>query len=92
MMQNVCLEMNGIHKRFHGVHALKGVHLDLRAGEIHALVGENGAGKSTLMKVLTGIHQADEGEITYLGSPYSVKNIGESQKLGISMIHQVHII
>ena len=39
MMQNVCLEMNGIHKRFHGVHALKGVHLDLRAGEIHALVG-----------------------------------------------------
>lgn len=88
MMQNVCLEMNGIHKRFHGVHALKGVHLDLRAGEIHALVGENGAGKSTLMKVLTGIHQADEGEITYLGSPYLVKNIGESQKLGISMIHQ----
>lgn len=88
IMQNVCLEMNGIHKRFHGVHALKGVHLDLRFGEIHALVGENGAGKSTLMKVLTGIHQADEGQITYLGSPYSVKNIGESQKLGISMIHQ----
>lgn len=88
MTQNLLLEMNGIHKRFHGVHALKGVHFDLRGGEVHALVGENGAGKSTLMKVLTGIHQQDEGEISYLGSPYSVKNIGESQQLGISMIHQ----
>ena len=87
-MNEVLLEMNGIDKRFHGVHALKGVHFDLRCGEVHALVGENGAGKSTLMKVLTGIHQADEGEITYLGNPYSVRNIGESQQLGISMIHQ----
>lgn len=87
-MQNLLLEMNGIDKRFHGVHALKGVHFDLKYGEIHALVGENGAGKSTLMKVLTGIHQADGGTITYLGSPYSVKNIGEAQHLGISMIHQ----
>ena len=87
-MQNLLLEMDGIDKRFHGVHALKGVHFDLKFGEIHALVGENGAGKSTLMKVLTGIHQADGGSITYLGSPYSVKNIGESQHLGISMIHQ----
>lgn len=88
MSQNILLEMNGIHKRFHGVHALKGVHFDLKAGEIHALVGENGAGKSTLMKVLTGIYHADEGTITYNGAPYSVKNIGESQDLGISMIHQ----
>ena len=80
--------MCGIHKRFHGVHALKSVHFDLRCGEIHALVGENGAGKSTLMKVLTGIYQADGGEVTYLGKPYAVKNIGESQHLGISMIHQ----
>ena len=88
MTQNLLLEMNGIDKRFHGVHALKGVHFDLKSGEVHALVGENGAGKSTLMKVLTGIHQPDEGEIYYLGSPYRVKNIGESQQLGISMIHQ----
>ena len=70
------------------MHALKGVHFDLRFGEVHALVGENGAGKSTLMKVLTGIHQPDAGEITYEGKPYAVKNIGESQNLGISMIHQ----
>lgn len=87
-MNKTILEMNGIDKRFHGVHALKSVHFDLRAGEVHALVGENGAGKSTLMKVLTGIYQADGGEITYFNTPYSVKNIGESQHLGISMIHQ----
>ena len=85
---NLLLEMNGIDKRFSGVHALKGVHFDLRYGEVHALVGENGAGKSTLMKVLTGIHQPDAGEITYEGKPYAVKNIGESPNLGISMIHQ----
>ncbi len=60
---SVLLEMKGISKRFRGVHALKGVDFDLREGEVHALVGENGAGKSTLMKVLTGIHQPDSGEI-----------------------------
>lgn len=82
------LEMNDVSKRFLGVHALKGVHFDLRCGEVHALVGENGAGKSTLMKVLTGIHQPDGGEIFFEGKPYAVKNIGEAQNLGISMIHQ----
>ena len=82
------LEMNDVSKRFPGVHALKGVHFDLRCGEVHALVGENGAGKSTLMKVLTGIHQPDSGEIFFEGKPYAVKNIGEAQNLGISMIHQ----
>ena len=82
------LEMNDVSKRFLGVHALKGVHFGLRCGEVHALVGENGAGKSTLMKVLTGIHQPDSGEIFFEGKPYAVKNIGEAQNLGISMIHQ----
>lgn len=85
---SVLLEMKGISKRFRGVQALNGVDFDLREGEVHALVGENGAGKSTLMKVLTGIHQPDAGEIFYLGKPYAVKNIGESQALGISMVHQ----
>ena len=85
---SVLLEMKGISKRFRGVQALNGVNFDLREGEVHALVGENGAGKSTLMKVLTGIHQPDAGEIFYLGKPYAVKNIGESQALGISMVHQ----
>lgn len=85
---SVLLEMKGISKRFRGVQALNGVNFDLREGEVHALVGENGAGKSTLMKVLTGIHQPDAGEIFYLGKPYAVKNIGESQASGISMVHQ----
>ena len=81
MSQEKLLEMHGIHKRFHGVHALKGVNFDLNCGEVHALV-------CCMMKVLTGIHQADEGSITYLGEPYAIKNIGEAQALGISMIHQ----
>lgn len=82
------LEMKGISKRFLGVRALKGVDFELRRGEVHALVGENGAGKSTLMKVLTGIYQPDDGEIFFEGKPYTVKNIGEAQALGIAMIHQ----
>ncbi len=85
---SVLLEMKGISKRFRGVQALNGVNFDLREGEVHALVGENGAGKSTLMKVLTGIHEPEAEEIFYLGKPYAVKNIGESQALGISMVHQ----
>ena len=88
MSQNILLEMNGIHKRFHGVHALKGVHFDLRLGEVHALMGENGAGKSTLMKVLCGIHKRDEGDVILFGKHVNFDNIKESQVAGISMIHQ----
>lgn len=87
-MQNVLLEMNGIHKRFHGVHALKGVNFQLRSGEVHALMGENGAGKSTLVKVFCGIHKRDEGDIVLYGKPVNFSNIKESQDAGISMIHQ----
>ncbi len=87
-MQNVLLEMNGIHKRFHGVHALKGVNFQLRSGEVHALMGENGAGKSTLVKVFCGIHKRDEGDVVLYGKPVNFSNIKESQDAGISMIHQ----
>ncbi|MDD4851205.1 MAG: sugar ABC transporter ATP-binding protein [Gemmiger sp.] len=80
--------MKGIDKRFSGVHALKGVQLELRAGEVVALMGENGAGKSTLMKILTGIYQRDEGEIIFFGKPVNFHDISESQKAGISIIHQ----
>lgn len=87
-MQNAILEMNNIHKRFHGVYALKGVHFDLRAGEVHALMGENGAGKSTLMKVLCGIYERNEGDVVLFDKPVNFSTIKESQDAGISMIHQ----
>ena len=62
-MDEIILQMKDIDKRFSGVHALKSVNLELKKGEVHALMGENGAGKSTLMKVLCGIHKRDGGEI-----------------------------
>jgi ribose transport system ATP-binding protein len=81
------LQMTNIDKRFQGVHALKSCSFDLRAGEIHALVGENGAGKSTLMKVLTGIYTPDAGEI-FFGHPVHFKSPRDAQEEGISMVHQ----
>ena len=86
--QPILLEMNGIHKSFPGVHALDDVHLDLRAGEVHALLGENGAGKSTLIKVLGGIYSKDEGEIIINGEKVEINNVKDAEKYGISIIHQ----
>ena len=80
--------MKDINKRFMGVHALKGVDFELKAGEVHALVGENGAGKSTLMKTLTGIYPKDSGEIHYLGKLFNPHNPKEALKAGIGIIHQ----
>ena len=80
--------MIDIDKRFQGVHALKQCNLELRKGEIHALVGENGAGKSTLMKVLTGIYRADSGKIIYNGQEVQFKSPKEAQESGISIVHQ----
>ena len=87
-MGETILEMQGIQKYFSGVHALNGVNFDLRAGEVHALMGENGAGKSTLIKVLCGIHKRDGGKITLFGKEVNFHNIAESQAAGISVIHQ----
>ncbi len=87
-MNEVILEMKDIDKRFSGVHALKSANIELRAGEVHALMGENGAGKSTLMKVLCGIHKRDGGEVNLFGNPVEFSNIKDSQKAGISIIHQ----
>ncbi|MBE6626078.1 MAG: sugar ABC transporter ATP-binding protein [Ruminococcaceae bacterium] len=87
-MSQTILKMQGIQKYFFGVHALKGVDFDLRAGEVHALMGENGAGKSTLIKVLCGIHKSDGGTIEYFGENVSFENIARSQAAGISVIHQ----
>ena len=87
-MSETILKMQGIQKYFSGVHALKGVDFELKAGEVHALMGENGAGKSTLIKVLCGIHKSDGGTIEYFGEEVSFNNIAESQTAGISVIHQ----
>ena len=87
-MGETILTMQGIQKHFSGVHALKGVNFELKAGEVHALMGENGAGKSTLIKVLCGIHKRDDGTIEYFGKEVSFNNIAESQAAGISVVHQ----
>ena len=87
-MGETILKMQGIQKYFSGVHALKGVDFELKAGEVHALMGENGAGKSTLIKVLCGIHKRDGGSVEYFGDAVDFHNIAESQTAGISVIHQ----
>ncbi|MFN8493026.1 MAG: sugar ABC transporter ATP-binding protein [Caldilineaceae bacterium] len=87
-MGDVLVSMEGIDKTFPGVHALNQCRFELRAGEVHALLGENGAGKSTLMKVLSGIYAPDAGRIFYKGKEVSIPNPKAAQQLGISMIHQ----
>ncbi len=86
--QTPLVEMNNISKSFPGVQALSDITFDLYRGEIHCLVGENGAGKSTLMKVLSGAHSPDGGEMIINGQSYSSLNPKLSQELGISIIYQ----
>jgi len=87
-MGDLILSMKGITKSFSGVAALKNASLDLKAGEVVALMGENGAGKSTLMKILTGIYSKDSGEIQYMGQEVCFKGPAESEEAGISIVHQ----
>src|SRR5258708_6649541 len=77
-----------VSKRFGAVQALSDVSIDLRPGEVHAIVGENGAGKSTLMKILSGVERPDEGRIIVRGQPVSLRHPIDAERLGISMIHQ----
>jgi inositol transport system ATP-binding protein len=81
-------EMTGITKRFPGVLALNDVHLNLRPGSVHSLMGENGAGKSTLMKILAGVYTLDEGQILINGNKVKIANPLDGLANGISMIHQ----
>lgn len=82
------LEMRRIVKRFPGVLASDHVDFDVKAGEVHALLGENGAGKSTLMKILYGLYQPDEGAIVLNGRPVQIHSPTDAIRLGIGMIHQ----
>ncbi|MCL4395786.1 MAG: ABC transporter ATP-binding protein [Chloroflexi bacterium] len=82
------VELRGITKRFPGVLANDRIDFDVKAGEIHALLGENGAGKSTLMRILYGLYQADEGEILIDGAPVKIKSPSDALRHGIGMIHQ----
>ncbi len=87
-MPEIIMSMTGIQKYFPGVHALDGASLELRAGEVMALVGENGAGKSTLMKILTGIYEKDGGKIELFGKEVTIHSPYEAQHLGLCIIHQ----
>jgi ABC-type sugar transport system ATPase subunit len=82
----LCLE--DISKRFGGVTALAGVSFELRAGEIHALLGENGAGKSTLIKILGGIYPPDAGRIVIDGVPAAIRTVADADRYGVRIIHQ----
>jgi ribose transport system ATP-binding protein len=82
------LEVRDISKRFPGTQALAGVSLALRAGSIHAVVGENGAGKSTLMNVIAGVYQPEGGSILIDGAGVKIANPYAAQKLGVGFVHQ----
>jgi ribose transport system ATP-binding protein len=87
-MRTPVLQLRNIHKRFPGVHAVRGVSLELHAGEVIALLGENGAGKSTLMKIVSGIEQPDAGEVLIDGAPVVIPDVHSATALGIALIHQ----
>ncbi|MCM3693910.1 sugar ABC transporter ATP-binding protein [Neobacillus niacini] len=87
MSENL-ISVKGIHKYFGGVHALKGVDLQIKKGEVHCLAGENGCGKSTIIKVISGVHKPDGGDIEIDGQKYDYMTPTESIKQGIQIIYQ----
>ena len=87
-MTNLSLEARGIHKSFPGVLALQDVSISLRGGSIHALLGENGAGKSTLIKIITGVHRPDAGELRLNGAPVRFAGAREAISAGVGVVHQ----
>jgi len=86
------LTLTDVHKSFGGVRALGGVNLELRRGSITALIGENGAGKSTLVKILSGVHQADSGEIQFEGKVTRIPDPAAARDLGVGVIHQESLV
>ncbi|HHY16237.1 MAG TPA: sugar ABC transporter ATP-binding protein, partial [Firmicutes bacterium] len=88
VQEEYLLECAGVSKAFGGIQALDDVEFRVKHGEVHALIGGNGAGKSTLMKIVMGLHKADQGEIAFNSRPYMARNPAEALNAGISMIHQ----
>ncbi len=88
MAEDLILELKGITKIFPGVKALDGVHFQLRRGEVHALMGENGAGKSTFIKVITGVHAAEAGQMFLEGNEVHFKGPKDAQEAGIAAVYQ----
>src|SRR3979411_1842527 len=88
MRESILLRAADIDKSYAGVHALKKAAFELRAGEVHALVGENGAGKSTLIKIITGAVEADRGEIAFNGQAIKHNSPRVAKHLGIAAIYQ----
>ena len=86
--QTPIISVCNLHKWYSGVHALKGVSLDVMPGQALGLVGDNGAGKSTLINILSGLHRQDEGEILVEGQPTDIRNPKDSMRLGIETIYQ----
>ncbi|GAB2602889.1 ribose ABC transporter ATP-binding protein RbsA [Streptomyces capparidis] len=88
LLPSPLLALRGIGKSFLGVRVLDGVDLQVRPGEVHAVVGENGAGKSTLMKVVSGVHQPDEGTVVFAGAPRTFRSPREARQAGIGIVYQ----
>jgi simple sugar transport system ATP-binding protein len=82
------IECRGVHKWYSGVHALKNINLAVQVGEVVGLVGDNGAGKSTLIKLLSGVHQPDSGELLIEGRPVVLRGTKHAMRLGIETIYQ----
>ena len=84
----LAIELIGINKHFGPVHANRDIHLQIKRGTVHGIVGENGAGKSTLMSILYGFYHADSGEIRVNGTPHKITDSRHALALGIGMVHQ----
>src|SRR6058998_2148819 len=88
MTSSILLRASNIDKSYAGVHALRNTSFELRAGEVHALIGENGAGKSTLIKIITGAVQSDSGEVELDDNPITNNSPAYAKSIGIAAIYQ----